>query len=135
MLPDTQNGLQGKTPPASLAKIAFLIYALHLFSALNGLLTPAFVVTAFLTGWPSVIALIMSYIWRDDAVGTYLDTHFPWLIRTFWVALIWLVVAWVLIATFVGMVIGIPIMLLVGVWVLYRLIRGLLALNKRESVG
>ena len=124
-----------KSAPPSLAKIVFLIYALHLFSAISGLLSPALIITTFLTGWPSIIALIMSYIWKDDATGTFLSSHFDWLIQTFWLALIWLVVSWVLILTAVGAVIGIPMMLITGVWVLYRLFKGIFALNGRRVVG
>lgn len=123
-----------KQPEPNLIRIVYLIYALHIFSAVNGLLTPAFIVTAFLSGWPSLIAVVMSYIWRADAEQTFLASHFTWLIRTFWATLIWLGVAWLLIATFVGIVIGIPLLLVVGIWVLYRLARGLLALNGRRAV-
>lgn len=123
-----------KQPEPNLIRIVYLIYALHIFSAVNGLLTPAFIVTAFLSGWPSLIAVVMSYIWRADAEHTFLASHFTWLIRTFWATLIWLAVAWLLIATFVGIVIGIPLLLVVGIWVLYRLARGLLALNGRRAV-
>ena len=122
------------TPPSSLIRLTYLIYALHIFSAISGLLTPALIVTAFLTGWPSVIALIMSYIWREDARGSYLASHFTWLIRTFWFTLLWLVIGSVLIATIIGLVIGVPMLLIVGIWVLYRLARGLLALNDRRIV-
>lgn len=129
MFPDSQG-----QPTASLLKVTYLIYALHIFSAVSGLLSPAFIVTAFLTGWPSIIALIMSYIWRDDAESTYLYAHYEWLISTFWKAFIGLVIAWLLIVTVIGALIGVPIMLVVGVWVLYRLGRGLFALNDRKSV-
>lgn len=130
MLPETQ----GK-PSASLLKITYLIYALHIFSAISGLLTPAFILTAFLTGWPSLIALVMTYVWRDDAADSFLSSHYEWLISTFWKALIFLVIAWLLIATVIGAIIGVPIMLIVGVWVLYRLGKGLFALNDRKQVS
>jgi uncharacterized membrane protein len=129
MFPDAQG-----QPTASLLKITYLIYALHIFSAVSGLLSPAFILTAFLTGWPSIIALVMSYVWRGDAQGSFLHSHFDWLIGTFWKALIWLVIAWLLILSVIGAIIGIPIMLLVGIWVLYRLGRGLFALNDRKHV-
>jgi uncharacterized membrane protein len=117
-----------------LEKIVFIIYLLHFFSALTGLLTPAFIVTAFLTGWPSIIAVIMSYFWRNDADGTYLESHFSWLIRTFWFTVLWLVVACVFIVTIIGMVIGIPMLLAVGIWVMYRLLKGIFAMNGRRGV-
>ena len=124
-----------QTPTPSQIKMIYLIYALHIFSALNGLLSPAFIITAFLTGWPSIIALVLSYMWRDDAINTYLYSHFNWLISTFWTALIWLIIAWLLIITFVGIVVGVPLMLIVGFWVLYRLGKGFFALNARNIVA
>ena len=124
-----------RTPTPSLVKITYITYALHIFSALNGLLSPAFILTAFLTGWPSIIALVISYIWRDDAEYTYLYSHLNWLISTFWRALVWLVVAWLLIITVVGVVVGLPLMLIVGLWVLYRLGKGFFALNDRRVVS
>jgi uncharacterized membrane protein len=123
-----------KQTNANLEKIVFIIYLLHFFSALTGLLTPAFIVTAFLTGWPSIVAVIMSYFWRNDADGTYLESHFSWLIRTFWFTVLWLIVAWVFIVTIIGMVIGIPMLLAVGIWVMYRLLKGIFAMNGRRGV-
>ena len=130
MLPNMQA-----QPPASLIKITYLIYALHIFSAVSGLLTPAFILTAFLTGWPSIIGLVISYIWREDAQDTFLYSHYDWLIGTFWKALIGFAIAGLLILTMVGAVLGFPIMLIVGVWVLYRLGKGLFALNDRRAVA
>jgi uncharacterized membrane protein len=123
-----------RTPIQSVNKIIYLIYALHMFSALSGLLSPALIVTTFLTGWPSIIALVMSYVWRLDASGTYLYSHFIWLIRTFWFALVWIGIAWLLILTLVGIVVGVPILFITGLWVVYRLCKGFLALNKQKSV-
>ena len=48
------------------------------------------IVTAFFTGWPSIIAVIINYVKRADVRGTWLDSHFSWQIRTFWCALLWL---------------------------------------------
>jgi len=62
-----------KEPNTSLVSLAYIIYGLHGFSALTGVLTPALVVTAFLTDWPSIIAVILSYAKRSDAEGTYLE--------------------------------------------------------------
>lgn len=125
---------QTMQPSKALVRLTFVIYLLHLFSAINGLLSPALIVTVFLTGWPSVIALIMSYIWKVDAHGTFLQSHFSWLISTFWWTLLWVVISWVLIATFVGMIIGVPMILIVGIWVIYRLSVGLFALNDQRSI-
>jgi uncharacterized membrane protein len=44
------------------------------------------------------------------------------------------VVGWLLIVTIIGVVIGVPLLLAVGVWVLYRIIRGWLALVDRKPM-
>ena len=78
-------------PRESLVTLTHVIYALHAFSALSGLLSPALILTAFLSGWPSIIAVILNYVKRSDVRGTWLDSHFGWQIRTFWFALLWLI--------------------------------------------
>jgi uncharacterized membrane protein len=92
------------------------------------MLTPAMIVTAFLTGWPSIIAVILNYVKRSDVRGTWLDSHFSWQIRTFWFALLWVLIGLVLFVTLVGIPIAYVIWVVTGIWVLYRIIRGWLAL-------
>ena len=115
---------QSVVPPQSMVRLTHVVYGLHAFSAVMGVLGPAFIVTAFLTGWPSIIAVIINYVKRSDARGTILDSHFGWQIRTFWYAVLWALVALILVYTVIGAVIGVPVLLLLGVWVLYRIARG-----------
>jgi len=123
------DSITGRVVPTSgLVGLAHVIYALHAFSALAGLAGTMFVVTAFLFGWPSIIAVILNYVKRADARGTYLDSHFRWQLRTFWFAVLWLVVMSVLVVTVIGIPIAIALGIGVGFWVLYRLIRGWMAL-------
>lgn len=130
--------IDGKTlaplPADDLITLTHIIYGLHAFSALTGLSSAAFIVTAFLTGWPSIIAVIINYVKRDAVRGTFLDSHFSWQIRTFWWAVGWFVVSWLMIVTFIGAIIGIPLLLLVGIWVLYRIIRGWISLSGRKAM-
>jgi uncharacterized membrane protein len=118
----------GLVPREGLITLAHVIYALHAFSALTGLVSAAFVVTAFLTGWPSIIAVILNYVKRSDVRGTWLDSHFSWQIRTFWYALLWVVIAAILFVTLIGIPFAWAIWVITGIWVLYRIIRGWLAL-------
>ena len=118
----------------NLIMLTHAMYAMHAFSAVMGLVTPVFILTAFLTGWPSLIAIILNYVKRDDVQGTYLETHFRWQARTFWYALLWVVVAGVLILTFIGIPIALVLALGVGIWILYRIIRGWLALTERRPM-
>jgi uncharacterized membrane protein len=105
-----------------------LVYGLHAVSALSGLLSPAMVVTAFLTGWPSIIAVIINYMRRGDVRGTWLDTHFRWQIRTFWFALLWVCVALLLAVTLIGIPFALILAWATGLWVLYRIVRGIMRL-------
>jgi uncharacterized membrane protein len=92
------------------------------------------IVTAFLTGWPSIIAVILNYVKRSDVRGTWLDSHFSWQIRTFWFALLWLAVGGILFLTVVGIPVALVLWFGTGIWVLYRIIRGWLALLAQKVV-
>jgi uncharacterized membrane protein len=117
-----------RAPSEGLVTLTHVLYGLHGFSALMGMLGPALVVTAFLTGWPSIIAVIINYVKRSDTRGTWLESHFSWQIRTFWFAVLWVLIAAVLFITVIGIPIAWVLALLLGLWVLYRIIRGWMAL-------
>ncbi len=127
--------MENRQPTAGLVSLTWILYGLHAFSACTGMLSTAFVVTAFLTGWPSIIAVILGYVKRNEATGTYVRSHFDWLIRTFWFALLWLVLAGLLLVTVVGIPLAIVLLCLTGLWVLYRLVRGGLCLLDEKPVG
>ena len=124
----------GLVPREGLVTLAHVIYGLHAFSALTGLASAALVVTAFLTGWPSIIAVILNYVKRSEVRGTWLDSHFSWQIRTFWFALLWVVIAAILFVTLIGIPLAYLIWVGTGLWVLYRIIRGWLALASHRPV-
>ncbi|HZM36901.1 MAG TPA: hypothetical protein VFC18_20750 [Burkholderiales bacterium] len=124
----------GLVPSQGLVTLTHVIYGLHAFSALTGLLSPALVVTAFLTGWPSIIAVIINYVKRSDVRGTWLDSHFSWQLRTFWYALLWLVIGAIAFATVVGIPVAVVLWLGTGIWVLYRIIRGWMALASAKAM-
>ena len=122
----------GLVPSEGLVTLTHVMYGLHAFSAVTGMLTPALVVTAFLTGWPSIIAIIINYVKRSEVRETWLDSHFSWQRRTFWFALLWLLVGAILFMTVVGIPVAFVVWIITGIWVLYRLIRGWLALGSRQ---
>ncbi len=76
-------------PRRSLIILIHVIYGLHAASLITGIIGAATVVGAFLTGWPSIIAVILNYAKRSEARGTWLESHFRWQIRTFWFGLLW----------------------------------------------
>jgi uncharacterized membrane protein len=124
------------TPVPSLVTLTHVIYALHAFSLLTGIVTVASVVGAFLTGWPSIIAVILNYVKRSEARGTRLESHFRWQIRTFWYGLLWVVLCF----AFVGITFGVGLLIvwlplgLVGLWFIYRIARGWLRLLDRKPM-
>ncbi|HEU4351993.1 MAG TPA: hypothetical protein VFR66_08955 [Burkholderiales bacterium] len=124
----------GLVPREGLVTLAHVIYGLHAFSALTGMLSPAMIVTAFLTGWPSIIAVILNYVKRSEVRGTWLDSHYSWQIRTFWSALLWLAIGGVLFLTVVGIPFAFVVWFATGIWVLYRIIRGWLALSSQKGL-
>ena len=118
-------------PNGSQLRWTQLIYALHAFSLLTGILGAATVIGAFLTGWPSIIAVILNYVKRGDVRGTWLESHFRWQIRTFWFGLLWvsLCLGFVVVTLGIGLLVAWLPMLLVGLWFIYRIVRGWLTLN------
>jgi uncharacterized membrane protein len=122
----------------SLVTYTNVIYALHALSALIGLVGAAGVVTHFIFGLPSIVAVIMNYARRSTVRGTLLDSHFRWQIRTFWfAALAWLIVTVVsipLMIVLVGfgtLVLG---MIAIAIWIIYRIARGWIALSDRRPM-
>jgi uncharacterized membrane protein len=112
------------------------IYGLHAFSLLTGILGAATVIGAFLTGWPSIIAVILNYVKRSEVRGTWLESHFRWQIRTFWFGVLWVSLCVVFIVGTLGiglLIVWLPL-LVVGVWFVYRIARGWLALKDRRPM-
>ena len=107
------------------------IYALHAFSLVVGIIGTATVVGAFLTGWPSLIAVILNYVKSSDVRGTWLESHFRWQIRTFWFGLLWvgLCVLFIVVTFGIGILIAWIPLVIVGIWFVYRVVRGWMRLR------
>ncbi len=128
-------GSMDTSPRPGLVTLTHAIYGLHAFSAAMGVISSAAIVTAFLTGWPSLLAIILNYVQRSAVRGTYLESHFRWQIRTFWFAVLWLVVATLFFITILGFPIAWLIVVVTGLWVLYRIARGWLALVDEREIA
>ena len=123
-------------PSSSLVTWTAIIYALHALSLLTGIIGAATVVGAFITGWPSIIALILHYVKRSDARGTRLESHFPWQLRTFWFGVLWvsLCLFFVVVTLGIGLLIAWLPLGIVSIWFIYRIVRGWLALRARRPM-
>jgi uncharacterized membrane protein len=149
--------------PASHPQTGYVhvMYALHALSGLMGVTSGATIVGAFVFGLPSIIAIIMNYVRRDSVRGSWLESHFLWQSRTFWSAVViglaLYVVGFVLISmgllglastpvtggagalgagaafggAFLTLVFGAVI---AGIWILYRVIRGWMALSQGKAL-
>ena len=79
----------------------------------------------------SLLAVIMGAFMRDSARGTFLESHYSWLLRTFCWGLLWLVIVTVVFTlTIIGFFILFIPWAILTVWYLYRVIRGWLRLNE-----
>lgn len=120
-------------PDEGLVAWTHVIYGLHSLAVLIGVTSAATVVGAFVFSVPSIVAVVLSYLKRGEATGTFLESHYRWLIRTFWFAVLWGAIAvsvtLVLVLTIVGILVAWLPVLVVGVWLIYRVARGWLALK------
>ncbi|MES2992070.1 MAG: hypothetical protein V4750_02055 [Pseudomonadota bacterium] len=85
---------------------------------------------SFIVGITAIAAIIMNYVKRGDVAGTYLESHFTWQIRTFWISLAAAFVGLLLMIVLVGWIVLIADM----VWVIYRLVIGAIRLNENKPV-
>jgi uncharacterized membrane protein len=115
-----------------------LVYGLHALSILIGILSTTMIVTAFIFGVPSIIAVIMNYVRRSEVRGTWLESHFRWQINTFWGSLLAFVGVSLVFWPLALIIIGIPFLLLgyflIGIWAIYRVARGWLALRDGRTM-
>jgi uncharacterized membrane protein len=111
-----------------------VIYALHALAVVIGVAGAASVAGAFVFGVPSLIAVILNYVKRNDVRGTWLDSHYRWQIRTFWFTALWLLIYGLLIITIIFIPIAWLLIVILGLWVGYRVIRGWLALSGRRAI-
>lgn len=82
----------------------------------------------------ALVGVIINYVKRSDVVGSILESHFRWQIRTFWFSLPWFGIALLLIFTIIGALIGYPILVLAYIWWIYRFVKGWLALNNGKPM-
>ncbi len=136
---ETDNAAPAAATPPGLVGYTHWIYGLHALSVFTGLVTSASVAGRFVIGLPSIIAVIMNYARRQEVRGSFLESHFAWQIRTFWYAFFALLVILLISAPlilFLGLgvftaMVGFGI---VGIWTIYRVARGWLALRNRQRM-
>ncbi|MFA5355007.1 MAG: hypothetical protein WC291_12325 [Thermodesulfovibrionales bacterium] len=87
-------------------KLAFIIYALY--------------AAALFIGITSIVGIIMAYVTRERVAGTWVESHYIWLIKTFWISLA------VGIVGVISLIVGIGFVILGAglIWYIYRIVKG-----------
>ena len=101
----------------SLKTIATVVYALQ--------------AAGFFLGITWLIGIIVDYVKREDAVGTWLESHFRWQIRTFWWGLLWGVLGGILLLVLIGWL----VLAANAVWIIYRIVKGWLRLAEGREIA
>ena len=125
-------------PAPSLITATLVVYGLFGLAAVIAIASHGFPPFAPLGGIAGIVAIIVAYVKRGDATGTWLASHYRWLIRTFWFSLLWgligLVLFLMLALVLVGFLVGPVIWIATSIWVLYRLIRGYLLFKDSKPI-
>jgi uncharacterized membrane protein len=131
----TQTQDTSRQPPVN---AALLVYALFAITAVIGVASHGFPLFAPLLGLVGIVAIIIAYVKRGDAAGTWVASHFTWLIRTGWWSLLWALLGGLGMITLGLILIGIPIAFGIWavdtIWVIYRVIRGYLRFHESQPI-
>jgi len=117
--PQSATGASGVPVGAGVLAYALFGIAAVLEIARSGLMAPAPFLTIL-----GIVAVIVCYVKRDSAAGTWVASHFTWLIRTFWWSLLWAMLGWFLFITLIGIPFAVAIWIATSIWVIYRVVRG-----------
>jgi uncharacterized membrane protein len=125
------------TPPVSAALLAYALFGVGAVVALIS--AGGIAVGAPLMGVLGIIGVIVCYVKRDEAQGTWVASHFRWLIRTFWYSLLWgaiggIVFVLLFIVFLLGPLLAVVIWAVAAVWVIYRVVRGYLLFNRSQPI-
>jgi uncharacterized membrane protein len=122
-------------PPVTAALIAYILFA---FGAVTQVAGSGLVVPAPLLTFIGIVGVIVAYVKRGDARGTWLESHMTWLIRTFWWSTVWALIGWVVLIALaivlIGFALGPLIWGVTAIWVLYRVIRGILLFKDSRPI-
>ena len=111
----------------SLKTIGWISYFMHLIVAVGAVLPGAQASIGLL-----LIALVIDLVKRDEAAGTWQESHFAWRIRT----VLWAGVAYVVTSPLWLLLVlpGWIAWALISLWFLYRIIKGMVRMNAGQPM-
>jgi uncharacterized membrane protein len=131
--PQQSAVLPAREVPTTAAIIAYVLFG---FAALTQIAGSGLAVPAPLLTLIGVIGVIVAYVKRGDARGSWLESHMTQLIRVFWWSTAWAIIGWIVLVllaiVLIGLALGPLIWAATAVWVLYRVIRGVLYLKDQR---
>lgn len=111
----------------ALKTVGWVSYVLHLVVAI-GAIVPGAQAGAILL----VIALVIDLVKKDEAAGTWQASHFVWRIRSvIFAGVLYLLTAPLFLLLYLP---GAIAWALVSVWFLYRIVKGMVAMNNSRAV-
>jgi uncharacterized membrane protein len=126
---------QTPNPSATAPVSAILaVYVLFGIAAVVGIAGHGLFIGAPLLTLLGLVAVIIAYVKRDDARGTWTASHVTWLIRTFWWSFLWNVIGWIVAVTVIGIPVAWVIWVATTIWVIYRLVRGYLYFKDSQPI-
>ena len=111
----------------SLGNVGLISYLLHLIVAVGALIPGGQWGPTLL-----IVALVLDFVKRDDARGTWHESHFRWRIRT--VAFALLAYLLTLPLWFIFIFPGWLAWTVISAWFLYRIIKGMFRLNAGQAM-
>ena len=124
--------VQSRQPPVN---ATLIVYALFAIAAIAGIVGHGLLVGAPLFTIIGIIGVVIAYVSRNDARGTWLESHVSWLIRTFWWSLLWTMIGWIFAVTVIGIPVAWVVWVATTIWVLYRVVKGYLRFHQSQPVG
>ncbi|KPQ21406.1 DUF4870 family protein [Halomonas sp. HL-93] len=108
----SDNPQETQTPPDT--TMALVIYALYLAS--------------FVVGFTAVVGVVMAYVFRGKG-PVWLDEHYRYQVRTFWIGLLYACIAFMLTLVLIGF----PLLLALAVWLIVRCVKGFKCLHEKRA--
>ncbi len=105
------------SPPEAERNTLLIAYILH-------------IVAPFTFWTAAIVGVIIDHIKINETSNEFIRSHHRWLIHTFWWGLVWLAVATALMILLVGYLIYV----IVAIWWLYRVVRGVLAFMENRPI-
>lgn len=85
---------------------------------------------SFVVGLTGIVGLIMAYVNRGKSVA-WVDTHYTYAIRTFWIGLLYALIASILMLAAIGVV----LIFAVAIWIVVRCVIGLQKASAGEPIA